>query len=189
MDVSEIVSEVKKLNLKPSEVFGKAALLEDYVVADELGRLLIKIDDIQADLTQSKAELQRAKSRETFDAVVESRGLLEMQAKYVERNWSTFTTSATDEAGLRKDVEAFVDRHVAEFMSLQSDIGLGLANPLIPSNKPKEPSDNPLVPSDEKEEASDNPLVPDDKPAPITNPLRFDYVAPEKLKDNPLIPA
>lgn len=144
MTKEEVIQGVKDLGLTVSDLFAEDDLRSDETVAaiveeatarergygsrqaTKVEKLQQRIADLQAAhetaLNEVKAESTRASSRRVLDTIVGERKLDDSQRKFLERNWKSFQSKATDEDGLREELEAFVDAQLDEYRSLASEV-------------------------------------------------------------------
>lgn len=176
MTKEEIIQGIKDLKLGPGDLFSAELLREDKAVAKLLeeetekergfgSRQAAKVEKLQQKLSEQEAEFAkqlkntqgeatRAKSRGVLDTLVAERKLDDTQKKFVERYWDRFQTEATDEKGLKGDLNRFLDAQLAEHRSLAADVygvktdgtGNDAGTPSGDGNPSFGPGNNPLIP-------------------------------------------
>lgn len=145
MNQSDVKTAVKDLGLKPSQIFAIEDIMGDTVVAakvqesksvlqnaadrwkgevDTLKEKATKLENEKADSDKKLQQFQiRSKSSSVIDGILSERKFDDKAKKYIKRSLDDkFTTTATDEEGLKKDLGVFVDNANKEYQEVAKDI-------------------------------------------------------------------
>lgn len=188
MTKEEIKAQILEGKLKPSDLFDQAALTADPVVGEILktekqteyehakrvekrlgeerdGRLADS-KKFEEELGKLRTEVVKSTKGATLATLVTERKLDERQKKFVESHLADFTTDAADDAGVRKDLNTFIDKQLTQYNTIAEIFGVKkeeVTTPLTagagtpPSDgKKAEQVEDPTDLSDPK----NNPLIP-----------------------------
>jgi len=199
VNLSEVKQAVKELGLSPSQVFHVDDIMGDIAVSGRVkeakstlqsaadrwkeevdtGReKTAKLENEKADSDKKLQQFQmQSKSSTLIDPLLIN---LDDKAKaFVKHNLKNFTTAATDEDGLKAELDKFVDNSNKEFQELANVFGVDV-------NKPADAGDYKL-PSEYTVEGNRSPQSTQQPEAPIIT--REDRVRAEMNPEtNPLIP-
>lgn len=144
MNLSEVKQAVKDLGLNPSQVFEVDDIINDSKVAekvkedkkdvfsmserirqerDEARDKIAKLENEKADSDKKLQQFQMQSKSSTFiDTLLTDRKLDDKAKAYVKRNLKNFTTTATDEDGLKSELGTFVDNSNKEYQELAKNV-------------------------------------------------------------------
>lgn len=144
MNLSDVKQAAKDLGLKPSQIFAVEDILGDTVVAAEVQKAkstlqnaadrwkgevdghkerIAKLENEKADSDKRLQQLQmQSKSVTVIDSLITDRKLDAKATAYVKRNLPKFTTTATDEDMLKRELGVFVDNTSKEYQEVAKDV-------------------------------------------------------------------
>lgn len=154
---SEIKEMVKAANLKPADLFTLADLEADpgtkrfvdeakHDVYNQNVRLQTGLNELrtqmqrdgethQAEVTRLKTEAVMAKSQPTLAALIVERKMPEKQAAFVNLRLKSFKATAVDEAGLKAEMNRFVDEVQVEYVDFLKSQGIDPTTMIIPKTE------------------------------------------------------
>lgn len=134
------------LKVSPSDLFTADALLKDSAVSDKIAKTGFEaarrvrdeelkpvqteletakksLDTVTQERDQAKSEALKNNRATIFDSVAKERKLTDKQRGFVERNWDRFKTEATEEGGVKTDMNKFLDGQLEEYAEYEKLFG------------------------------------------------------------------
>lgn len=172
MTLEEIKSACKELKVKPDDLFENEDLLKVSAVKDKIdltGREAArnvknadaeKILQLTEERDSLKAQVFKSKATSVFDVLSTERKLSEKQKTFAARNLADFQTNATDDDGLKRDLNGFLDKRLNEYNEFAKMFGIQTEdNPAQKDHLPgNPPADGPI--SNDYSDPKTNPMIP-----------------------------
>lgn len=148
MNKDEIIAAVKSGGFKVSDVFEVEEIFKDSKVSDRVKdekrdlyqqnkriekELIEERDahtktknDFETQLNKLRGEATQAKATGVLDTLIAERKLDDRQTAYIRKGFNTFDTKATDENGLKTDLNKFLDAGLEDYRKTAEIFGVKL---------------------------------------------------------------
>lgn len=179
MELEELKEAIKKGKFKPSEVFAEDDLKKDPYVSDIVSRTgreaarRVRDEEVTEVKEQLKvitgerdtlsSQLMQVRSKSVLETLSQERKLDDKQKKFLDRKSETFKTDSKDDAGLKIDLNKFIDGALEEYRGIAELFGVKIDKQPEKENDPGTPaSDMGGLQSDDSNltDPKNNPLIP-----------------------------
>ncbi|MFA5186628.1 MAG: hypothetical protein WC551_09150 [Patescibacteria group bacterium] len=190
---AEVIEQVKSLGLRPADLFTLADLEADpgtkrFVdeakhdvynqnvrlqteLTEAKNRLMKDTEAHTAEVKKLKSDVVMAKSQPTLATLITERKMPDKQAAFINLRLKSFKSDAVDEAGLKTDMNKFIDEAQAEYVEVLKSQGIDPATVLTQKKESGGDGEGEGKPPEKKPEVDLDASPLDNLGSPKTNPL------------------
>lgn len=158
MTLEELKAACKELKVKPVDLFDAEDLLKvpevkekldltgreaaRRVRTEEVTEVSQKLKEITVERDTLKTQLLQGKAKNLFDTLSTERKLSDPQKAFAARDLDAFKTSSTDDDGLKRDLNAHIDKKLTEYSEVAKILGVEVKSDSgsLPGNPAADPA-------------------------------------------------